>query len=104
MSAIEHKEERFLFVVYPYFAFAAAVALAKINQILISLPKKVCKKGRNKKCSFFILYFFLVGDILLFIGVVIFRVSSPQIGIIFGIFAAHIVLLVVGIAWARVIL
>lgn len=34
MSGIEHKEERFLFVVYPLIAFAAACALDGIERIL----------------------------------------------------------------------
>lgn len=37
MSSVEHKEERFLFVVYPLIAFAGACALLSIEDLLTSI-------------------------------------------------------------------
>lgn len=41
MSIVPHKEERFLFVIYPWLCVAAAMALASISRIFGSIPKTI---------------------------------------------------------------
>lgn len=41
MSIIPHKEERFLFVIYPWICVAAALALSAISRIFIGIPKLI---------------------------------------------------------------
>lgn len=46
MSAIPHKEERFLFVVYPHLCLAAAVAMHYIIQILRKISSSILKVSK----------------------------------------------------------